>query len=551
MRLLIIFLLLPIISLSQENIEWITHFGGSNSDLGRAITHDTEGNIYVAGEFLDSFKIEDIELNSNGKRDVFLAKLDSNGIAKWFLNFGGIESDWSGSLAVDKNQNIYLTGTFRGQITIGDSIYASEQWYDIFVVKLDKNGEIIWSDTFIGEGGNSTTDITIDNNGFIYITGYYNGILNFGNFQLQGPYARSDLFVAKINSMGDVIWVKSTRSNANNYANSLISDGHDHLYITGFMCDSVYFDNQLLVSDGPMQAYVSKIDVSNGDFLWAVGGGGENGWSEGNSITIDKSGDIIIGGWYRDNLYFNNDSVYNGGNDNGPDDTFIAKFNNQGNLKWIKSSAGSFSAANNLSVDEGNNIYLTGVFKGTMKFEEYTFPGILYNNNTYVAKINGNGDFEWLKSFGGNSKGYGISIFNNSVFVTGMYHNYRVFDDDFLQSNGYSDIFVLKLSNTNNSTIINGADIINSIISEAYTEEVLIYPNPCSNTLFIKSKSNESSSYQVKLLDVNGKVRFINNYFESNILEINVSSLPNGIYFLQINDLNNVTSINRKIIKNN
>lgn len=547
-RLLVFIFLIPSYSYCQKNIEWITHFGSSTPyygiEQGRYIITDPEGNIYVAGEFAETILIDGKILISNGGKDIFLAKLNPLGKVLWLKNIGGTNGDWCGGLCLDENSNIFLTGTFRGKITIDKSVFNSISWYDIFLTKINKDGQIIWSKAFIGDGGNSTNAITKDINGYLYLTGYYSQELYFDNVQLYGPTARSDLFVVKLNADGKVIWAKSTKGNANNYGNSITSDNNGHLYLTGFMWDSVYFDSHLLVSTnslGLLQVYVTKINASTGEFLWAIGGGG-SGWSEGTSVEVDNNGDVVLGGWYRNDLYFGNDFLTNGGNDNGPDDIFIAKFDSNGSLKWlITTRCNLYSTCNDLTINTDNDIFLTGLFRGNILIGDTLYYSTVPSyHDIYVLKLDKNGIIKWFKSFGGDSPmndiGFGITNLDSNIFITGFYSSNSWFDDKLLNCNGASDVFVVKLSNTDES------------IPDDEIGDINVFPNPCSGTLFI-DLNNNLSSFQIRLLDLTGRELFFKTTINEPFSTVNLSNHSAGIYFLTIHDLINNTSITKIIIK--
>lgn len=546
--LIIILVFIPLLTFCQKDVEWIAHFGSSSPyygiELGRKIITDVDGNLYVAGEFADSIYFDGKKLISNGDKDIFLAKINSTGTILWIKNFGGMEADWSGGLCIDENSDIFLTGTFRGEITLGDSVYNSNSWYDIFLLKISNDGQIIWSRAFIGDGGNSTNAITKDNNGYIYITGYYQNNLKFDNFQLIGPTARSDLFIVKLNTDGNVIWAKSTKSNANNYGNSIIADNIGHLYLTGFMWDSVYFDDHLLVSTSMMQAYISKVDAFSGKFLWAIGGGGA-GWSEGNSIVIDSDDNAILTGWYRNELYFGNKSVSNGGNDIGPDDIYISKFDSTGNLIWVKTAKSDlYSNAYDITLNANDDIYLTGYYRGLLKIEDLVFQSTVPDYyDICVLKFDKNGDFGWLKSFGGDSPmndiGYGITLYDNDIFIAGMYSSNSWFDKNYLNCNGASDVFIVKLSDLTNS----------NINIEKQNEEISVYPNPCSSKIFVKFKSPKLFNYQLKLYNSFSHEIYNKNITDIDLINIDLNNFPSGIYFLQIQNIEKHNTINKKIIK--
>jgi hypothetical protein len=573
-RILLLLVLLPLYCQCQEKIEWITHFGSSATEYlyetGRKVRTDIDGNIYVAGEFAEAFKFGNIKLSSVGGRDIFIAKLDSNGVIKWIKNFGGKYNDWMGSIWVDANSNIFLTGTFKDQIIVNNSVIKvngqnnpDPHEYNSFIIKINKDGETIWIRVLSGRN-NEITSVIDDDHGYVYIAGHYLGPLKFDNYQiLEGPIGRSDLFVIKLDSDGKLIWTTATKSNANNYANAITYDSKGYLYITGFMWDSVYFDHHLLVSTnslGLMQAFVAKILPSNGNFLWAVGGGGK-GWSEGTSIAVNNKSEIVLSGWYRKDLFFNNESLSNNGNDNGPDDTFIAKFNDQGILLWLKkASCNLYSKSNDLTINKNDDIILTGYFRGNIligdKMYKSTVPSYY---DIYVLNLSTVGNLNWFKSFGGDSPmndiGYGVTSDKNNLFITGMYSSNSWFDNNQINCKGASDIFVLKLSNTTKDmTEYVSEDYVDTtkIIPEEKPESkpgiMLLYPNPCSKILYIQT-DNDTSLFQIKILNLSGREIITQKLLKLNVNEINVSNLSPGIYFLQLQNLNSRKILNKKFIK--
>ncbi|HLO57890.1 MAG TPA: T9SS type A sorting domain-containing protein [Bacteroidales bacterium] len=531
----------------QENIQWISHFGSTGEyygvESGRHIITDSGGNIYVSGEFADSFQIDGLKIKSNGDKEIFLVKLNPSGKVQWIKNFGGKQGDWSGGICTDKSQNLFLTGNFRDTLKIEDSVFTSNPGnYDIFLVKLDTSGQILWSQAFTGEGQNATNAIASDSAGNIYITGYYLEDLKFGRFLLEGPSARSDLFIVKLNTDGEVIWAKSAKGNANNYGNDIACYDSENLYLTGFMWDSVYFDSHLLTSSGNLQAFISKIDATTGEFLWAVGGGGI-GLSDGKAIAVDSEGDVIMCGWYRKAVSFNNDSVTNGGNYNGPDDVFIAKFNSDGSLIWLKSTTCSlYSDCFDLSINNENDIYITGNFRGVIKWgSTFYYSTVPFYHDIFVFKMDPDGNFEWFKSYGGDSPmndiGFGLTCYENNLYITGMYSSNSWFDNVHLECDGASDIFVLNLSDEPAAPV--------SI--EKHEQEVLIYPNPFKNSISLKFLDFRSGEIdRLWITDMFGKIAYEKVRLQENE-PVNISGLKSGLYILHIQK--GIEIISEKIVR--
>jgi len=124
----------------------------------------------------------------------------------WAEKFGGSSNDYANAVVTDGSGNAYITGTFSGHIVANGTDYYSIGKDDAFVAKYSSNGILVWF-THIAATDDKTvysSDIAIDSDGYIYITGYYTGLLTLGfaNFPDLGGYT---LFYAKINPEGNIV----------------------------------------------------------------------------------------------------------------------------------------------------------------------------------------------------------------------------------------------------------------------------------------------------------------------------------------------------------
>jgi hypothetical protein len=103
-------------------------FGGSGDDIGHAVAVGVDGSQCFAGEFSSSVQFASTQLVSFGGKDAFLAKRDLTGAVLWAVQAGGSSDDWAQGLALDSNDNIYLTGEFYNSATFGGVrlAYASQ-----------------------------------------------------------------------------------------------------------------------------------------------------------------------------------------------------------------------------------------------------------------------------------------------------------------------------------------------------------------------------------------------------------------------------------------
>ncbi|MEB3295528.1 MAG: hypothetical protein VKJ24_20435, partial [Synechococcales bacterium] len=141
------------------NLFWVKRIGGIGEDVAQAIRVDSAGNIYLAGGFADKVDFDPgtgvANLNATGSTSMFVTKLDGNGNLVWAKSMEGSELGYVTSLEVDTSGNVYLTGEFSQTVDfdpgISTSPLTSKGDTDIFVSKLDSNGNFLWAK---GVGGN-------------------------------------------------------------------------------------------------------------------------------------------------------------------------------------------------------------------------------------------------------------------------------------------------------------------------------------------------------------------------------------------------------------
>jgi len=186
--------------------QWAVSTGGTSSVWGKRIAIDIHYNVYITGRFKESAIFGNSTLISQGGWDVFVAKLSTNGEWYWVRSAGGNEYDEGHDVAVDSNGNAYIVGEFTSSATFGNTTLVSQGGLDVFVAKLNADGVWQWA---VNAGGNTDSrglGISVDATGFVYITGVFEGEASFGtlNFVSQGQY---DLFLSVINGkeMPDII----------------------------------------------------------------------------------------------------------------------------------------------------------------------------------------------------------------------------------------------------------------------------------------------------------------------------------------------------------
>ena len=382
---------------SSGNFIWAYGFGGNSDDRGTGIIVDSIGNVYTTGYFngnnvdFDPGAGVSNESSASGNPDVYIHKLNYDGTFAWVKTIGGTNQDKGLGLSIDKSGNIYTTGFFSGNNVDFDpgagsfSISSSSPSIsDFFIEKLDNDGNFVWAKTLEGTTGDDFGNaITIDNDGNVYTTGQFNGTIDFDpNVGLSNMTSAGelDIFVQKLDSLGNFQWAKQMGSTLGDQGNSIVTDVSGNIYTTGGFTGTVDFDpnggTSNLTSNGELDIFVQKLDPS-GNFIWVkhIGGTGND---EGNDMTIDGEGSLYTVGYFNGAVNFQTDAgdtVYL--TSNGLADIFVQKLDLNGDFVWVKQMGGTDDDyVESIMVDASDNIYTTGYFKDTVDFD--TSPGI-YN----------------------------------------------------------------------------------------------------------------------------------------------------------------------------
>ncbi len=199
---------------------WAVSASGTQYDQASTVTADGSGNIYVAGYFSsDSIIFDSYTLHNNGIEfeDIFIAKYNSTGNLLWAKSAGGSMDDKPFSVTTDDIGNVYLTGYFYSpNIVFGnDTLKNAGNVGDIFIVKYDTNGNILWSKREGGPGLEIPYAIKIDYNNNIIVTGRFSSLsVSFGEFNLLQK-GSMDIFLVKYDSDGKVLWARGAGGTGN------------------------------------------------------------------------------------------------------------------------------------------------------------------------------------------------------------------------------------------------------------------------------------------------------------------------------------------------
>lgn len=382
MRVKILYLLIvtsfSLSAYAQISTQWVSRFNGTSnkSDGGTAIVVDKDGNIYVTGT----------SFNTGSDDDFLTIKYNSSGVQQWASRYSGNGNgpDKPIALAIDTRGNIIIGGSSTGKA--GD--------LDFTVIKYSPDGDSIWTRIYdLDRRDNQATGMVIDENGNVYMTGY-----------TSTESSSYDYTTVKFNSNGDLVWQRSCNGTGNNSdeASAICIDKIGNIYITGSS-----------IGVGTSLDYLTIKYDSDGDSLWVRRfNGPASGNDQATGIAVDDYASVYVTG-------------YSMNNNNNFDFTTV-KYNTNGILQWVvryNDPVNGNDLANAIAIDKSGDITVSGSCMGQGS-----------NNDYLTVKYNPDGVELWTKSF--NGLGNNTDMVTNlaldmygSIYVTG--YSWNGTDNDF------------------------------------------------------------------------------------------------------------------------
>ncbi len=320
-----------------------------------------------------------------------------------------------------------------------------------------------WLEQAGGIKSDKGTTIAVDNEGNIFFTGYYNEEADFGPWNTGFSFTQSkETFIAKMDPQGNFLWVRNGINYFDDRGLGLCVDPQGNVYVTGTCWGGLEWGslNVYNPSSYTDQIYVTKLDT-DGNEIWMKNAGVEpgSGWyndDHGQDIISDSQGNLFVTGFLSNNdatpnvAYFDALQVPLEANDSV---AYLAKLSNDGNWQWVETFDGIHGYRDNaIGIDDEDNLYVAGGFKGTSTFGTTTLTSDDNSLDIFVAKYNNDGSFQFVVQVGDSLDDRADQIcYGNDghMYVTGEFRHKVYFGTDDLNNYGGpedKDIFVAKLT---------------------------------------------------------------------------------------------------------
>ncbi|MBL0049215.1 MAG: T9SS type A sorting domain-containing protein [Bacteroidetes bacterium] len=286
---------------------WSKTYGNIGVSASASVSCNLTGDIYLSGYTNNLLYIDSVSITAG----FFWAKLDQDGNAVWAKNIG--KNTGSGKLFFANNSIYSLFGTTNDTVWIDSSIYISTSTKNMLFAKFDNFGNILWYKPVKAKNYLFAT-LDVDSSGNFFIAGTFKDSLNFGTISLTNP--NYDMFIAKYNSLGNLIWVKQSGS-TNDVTSGAISTALDgSTYIGGSFSGALTLDSFSINSSSPNEIFVTRYD-SLGHCMGIT----QVPNAVGVKISVGPNGSFYLGSEFYYNITIANSSFITF----GAGDIFIAK----------------------------------------------------------------------------------------------------------------------------------------------------------------------------------------------------------------------------------
>jgi hypothetical protein len=506
--------------LAQAGFEWAQSCGHPfYSETKSILEADADGNIFMAGNFIETAEFGTDYITSAGGTDIFIAKYNKFGEVLWLLGDGGEDYDYLHGIASDE-AGFYTGGSFYGTTSIGGQSFTSAGSQDLFIARYNQIGEIQWVQQFSSPKTDYLNAIDSDPFGNLFITGHYYDSIAIGGTTIYSV-GGSDIFIAKFDITGKLIWVQQASGSSSDQSYSLSCDADGNLAFSGSFFEDITLGDVTLTTEDPTGVFMAKYN-NDGELIFAQQVDG-NGLIAKSFVSFDSEGDIYFAGNFTNEVHFG-PYTFIAGEFNI--DVFITRYTADGTLLWADHGHGLGSDAL-IAIAPGplNDLYISGHYLDTIHFSDLTLEYTLCCGSAeiFLVRYTEDGIPSWGDQVSGE-RAMAESMCKNSddeLFVSGLFLGELTLGEMIIESG------------TEYSNYLSGIATGTMTSTDEQTDNISfnLFPVPADNELNIQFEKN-ISSYTYEIFDLTGRKMLQGSIAGEH--GIDISGIPSGQYLIRL-----------------
>lgn len=353
---------------SEGQALWSRRYGDSCDQHGNAVALAASGNVLVAGDFCGKmdFGATAVEASA-GDTDVFVALIDAFGDDIYSRRLGGVGAQSARAAAMDEQGNAVLVGSFNGAFDDGTGSAASSGMDDIFVLKLDPKGNVLWSRRFGGPETDLARSVALDAKGNVIVGGSFGGSVDFGAGPLVATSGHSSGFVLALDPTGKPLWSQGLGGDEDVIVHSVAVNDSGEIAATGAFTGTADFGGGPVKSLGEEDVFLTLMDF-DGKPLWNHTFGGTKS-QIGTGVTFGANGNMAISGTSEEALDFGLGYPLTSMLPDTPHQIYAVRFSDDGTplTGWVLGSVEPLESVG-IGLDDKFGTFLAGSFQNSVGY---------------------------------------------------------------------------------------------------------------------------------------------------------------------------------------
>lgn len=343
----------------------------------------------------------------------------------WSKSYGGLDEDVITAIAVDPvSGDVFGTGYFREKIDFGGGLMACTGSDDLFLFRLNADGQHVWSKRFGDANTQNGQAIALDSKGDIYVTGEVFGSIDFGDGKPLTSKGSADAFVAKYDPNGNLIWARLFGDAESQRGKAIAVTPTNQVVVAGNFNGFIPLSGQELPSNmNTTDMFVIKLDDSGFD----VGAKkyGSAGYDELIDMTVDSKGAVLLAGSFPDAITFGQLGTFPSAGDT---DAFVLKLKSDLSEDWARTYGdANFQRAGSIVTSPSNAVFFMGDFTGSIAVGDgSTLDAPPMLRSVFMISLAEDGALRWGKSTGNAQSGFARQMLfsdtaSQSIYAVGFY----------------------------------------------------------------------------------------------------------------------------------
>lgn len=497
-------------------------FGGAGQENPGDLYCNSSGDCAAGFTFQGQIEFSGRKLSSQGGSDFVIMRRAKNGSQYSYFSHGGGPLDEE-IVAVRplSNGGLLCAGVFWRELVLPDTtLQAKDAGKAIFVLSYRSNGTLQWAKVIDGSGLKSVSDVLLNDNGNIWVSGYFGDTL-FVDQKKWPATGQTDMFLLRMEASGQLLWLQHHGVMGNTRLAGIAELPGRAVVGLGYFDHSVRFGNELFTANTTDQDLFITAWGPDGQTLWARKGGGVYDATPIDIVTDDKGRIYFCGNIVGVIRFDNGLSIQS---KDGNSDLFLGAFSSAGTPLWARAYQGEQVQECSRLLWNNQKLYLSGYTLGAFNWggkDMRPTDGF----NSFLGTLDTLGfpqNVQVLDATGGLYVGGLAYSAASQLQLAGVYRGQGSLEALSLPGRSSFDFFTADFS-----SLATGIPTI-SVNDPRFK----VFPTPSREVVHIQA--SEKENYHATLYDLQGRVVLKN---LENPIQMSLTDLNPGVYFLKIQQL--------------